>query len=78
MIERVCWHAAIVRRIEQHHIEAFTLDACVWASDWPFLKASKRIDYGPLLKLVQNLVPGEDDRHKLLWETPRKLFGFGA
>ena len=58
-------------------IEAFTLDACLWASDWPFLKASKRIDYGPLLKLVQILLPGKDDRHKLLWETPQKLFGFG-
>jgi predicted TIM-barrel fold metal-dependent hydrolase len=58
-------------------IEAFTLDACLWASDWPFLKASKRIDYGPLLKLAQTLLPDKDDRHKLLWETPQKLFGFG-
>jgi len=59
-------------------IETFTLDACVWASDWPFLKATKRVDYGPLLKLVENLLPGERDRRKLLWETPRKLFGFGS
>ena len=58
-------------------IETFTLDACVWASDWPFLKATKRVDYGPLLKLVGNLLPGEHDRRKLLWETPQKLFGFG-
>lgn len=58
-------------------IETFTLDACVWASDWPFLKATKRVDYGPLLKLVENLLPGEHDRRKLLWETPQKLFGFG-
>jgi predicted TIM-barrel fold metal-dependent hydrolase len=58
-------------------IETFTLDACVWASDWPFLKASKRVDYGPLLRLVENLLPGEHDRRKLLWETPQKLFGFG-
>ena len=57
-------------------IETFTLDACVWASDWPFLKATKRVDYGPLLKLVENLLPGERDRRKLLWETPQKLFGF--
>lgn len=58
-------------------IETFTLDACMWASDWPFLKANKRVDYGPLLKLVENLLPGEHDRRKLLWETPQKLFGFG-
>jgi predicted TIM-barrel fold metal-dependent hydrolase len=58
-------------------IETFTLDACVWASDWPFLKAIKRVDYGPLLKLAETLLPGEHDRRKLLWETPQKLFGFG-
>ena len=59
-------------------IDAFTLDACVWGSDWPFLRAPRRIDYGPLLKLVENLLPDAGDRRKLLWDTPRKLFGFGA
>lgn len=59
-------------------IDAFTLDACVWASDWPFLKASERLDYGPLLKLVESLLPDANDRRKLLWDTPRRLFGFGA
>ena len=67
-----------VRRYVRALIEAFTLDACVWASDWPFLKASKRVDYGPLLKLVENLIPGEHDRRRLLWQTPQKLFGFGT
>jgi predicted TIM-barrel fold metal-dependent hydrolase len=57
-------------------IETFTLDACLWASDWPFLKANKRVDYGPLLKLVENLLPEEHDRRKLLWDTPQKLFCF--
>jgi len=59
-------------------IEAFTLDACVWGSDWPYLKATERIDYGPLLKLVERLLPNANDRRKLFWDTPRKLFGFGA
>jgi predicted TIM-barrel fold metal-dependent hydrolase len=59
-------------------IDAFTLDACVWGSDWPYLKATERIDYGPLLKLVERLLPDANDRRKLLWDTPRKLFGFGA
>lgn len=59
-------------------IEAFTLDACVWGSDWPFLRAPERIDYGPLLKLVENLLPDATDRRKLWWDTPRKLFGFAA
>jgi predicted TIM-barrel fold metal-dependent hydrolase len=66
-----------VHRYVRALIEAFTPDACVWASDWPFLKASKRVDYGLLLKLVQYLLPLEHERHKVLWETPQKLFGFG-
>ena len=66
-----------VHRYVRALIEAFTPDACVWASDWPFLKASKRVDYGLLLKLVQYLLPREHERHKVLWETPQKLFGFG-
>jgi predicted TIM-barrel fold metal-dependent hydrolase len=56
--------------------EAFTLDACVWGSDWPFLRASERLDYGPLLTLVEMLFPKESDRQRLFWETPRRLFGF--
>ena len=38
-------------------IDAFTLDACVWASDWPFLKATERLDVGPLLRGVEQLLP---------------------
>jgi predicted TIM-barrel fold metal-dependent hydrolase len=57
-------------------VEAFTLDRCVWGSDWPFLRAPERVDYGPLLTLVETLFPRPVDRRKLLWETPRRLFGF--
>ncbi len=63
-----------VRRL----VDAFTLDACLWASDWPFLKASQRLDYGPLLKLVERWFPDPADRRRLLWDTPRRLFGFSG
>jgi predicted TIM-barrel fold metal-dependent hydrolase len=59
-------------------IDAYTLDACVWASDWPFLKAGERLDYGPLLRRVEHLLPDAADRQRLLWDTPRRLFGFGG
>ena len=58
-------------------IASFTADACVWGSDWPFLRAPERIDYAPLLQLIEVQVPDAHDRRKLFWDTPRRLFGFG-
>jgi predicted TIM-barrel fold metal-dependent hydrolase len=57
-------------------LDAFTPDNCVWASDWPFVKATGRIDYGPLLKLFENVVPDPAVRRKILWDTPCRWFGF--
>src|SRR5947209_1211398 len=51
-------------------IAAFTLDACMWGSDWPFLRAAERIDYGPLLLWIEALIQAETDRRQLLWDTP--------
>jgi predicted TIM-barrel fold metal-dependent hydrolase len=66
-----CW--PFVRAI----VDAFTLDNCLWASDWPFLRAPQRQDYGPLVELVALLFPNAADRRTLFWDTPRRLFGFG-
>jgi predicted TIM-barrel fold metal-dependent hydrolase len=57
-------------------IDAFTLDNCVWASDWPFLKAPQRLDVGPLILNVQRLLPDAADRKRLWWDSPRRWFGF--
>ncbi len=65
-----CW--PYVRAI----VEAFTLDHCLWASDWPFLRAPSRQDYGPLVELVEVLFPNATDRRALFVDTPRRLFGF--
>ncbi len=59
-------------------LDAFTPDRCVWGSDWPFLRAPDRIDYGPLLDRMDTLVPDATMRRAVLWDTPRRLFGFGA
>ena len=45
-------------------IEAFTPERCMWGSDWPFLRATERIDYGPLLKLVEALLPDAGERRE--------------
>jgi predicted TIM-barrel fold metal-dependent hydrolase len=59
-------------------VDAFTLDHCIWASDWPFLRAPARQDYGPLIAVAERLFPNEADRRKLFWDTPRRLLGFGG
>lgn len=58
-------------------VDAFGIDRCLWGSDWPFLRAPERLDYGPLLSIVDRLFPDPQDRSKVLWETPMRLFGFG-
>lgn len=57
-------------------LQAFGPGACIWGSDWPHLRAAERIDYGPLLDLAAELLPSPADRHAVLWDTPRRLFGF--
>ena len=51
---------------------------CVWGSDWPFLRAPERLDYGPLLTLFEQMVPELEVRRQVQWDTPRRLFGFDA
>lgn len=58
-------------------VDTFTLDNCMWASDWPYLRAPERQDYGPLVELAETLFPSAADRRALLWDTPSRLFDFG-
>jgi predicted TIM-barrel fold metal-dependent hydrolase len=48
----------------------------MWASDWPYLRAEERQDYGPLVQLAGELFPNAADRRRLFWETPSRLFNF--
>jgi predicted TIM-barrel fold metal-dependent hydrolase len=66
-----CW--PFVRAI----VDAFTLDRCMWASDWPYLRAAERQDYGPLVQLAGQLFSDANDRRKLFWDTPHRLLKFG-
>ena len=59
-------------------VQAFTPQSLVWASDWPFLRAPARIDYGPLLALWEQLLPDTQARTAVLWDTPMRLFGFAT
>jgi predicted TIM-barrel fold metal-dependent hydrolase len=56
-------------------VGAFGLRQCVWASDWPYLKAPQRLDYGPMLSLYERwFSPAECEQ--LMWHSPKALFGF--
>jgi len=57
-------------------LEAFGAEACVWGSDWPFIRQRSRVDYGPLLILAERLMPDARQRRAVMWDTPRRLFGF--
>jgi predicted TIM-barrel fold metal-dependent hydrolase len=57
-------------------LDAYTPDACLWATDWPFLRAPQRLDVGPLVREVERLLPDARDRRRLWWDTPRRWLGF--
>ena len=55
---------------------AFTLERCLWGSDWPYLRATERIDYGLQLNLIASLFPNPAERRRLLWDTPGRLLAW--
>jgi predicted TIM-barrel fold metal-dependent hydrolase len=57
-------------------MEAFTLDNCIWGSDWPFVRMDERMDYGLGLVPLARWLPDPESQRKVLWENPRRLFGF--
>ena len=56
-------------------LEAFGSRGCLWASDWPFLRAEPRLDIGPLLTLAERWFDA-GLRRRMMWDTPRELFGW--
>jgi len=55
-------------------VHTFGLDHCIWASDWPYLKATARLDYGVLLKLEEARF-STHELHQLMWTTPKRVLG---
>jgi predicted TIM-barrel fold metal-dependent hydrolase len=56
-------------------VRDFGLRNTVWASDWPYIKAPFRLDYGPMLCTYATLF-NEDERHQLMWASPKLHYGF--
>jgi predicted TIM-barrel fold metal-dependent hydrolase len=53
----------------------FGLHRCMWASDWPYLKASPRLDYGPMMALYANMFSAAECE-QIMWHSPKSLLGF--
>jgi predicted TIM-barrel fold metal-dependent hydrolase len=73
---RQAWPHVDCEPYMQALIEAFTLDNCVWGSDWPFVRIPSRIDYGPTRQMLERWLPDAQDRRKVLWDAPKRWFGF--
>jgi predicted TIM-barrel fold metal-dependent hydrolase len=56
-------------------VRDFGLNHCVWASDWPYLKAPYRLDYGPMLQTYASMFTPQE-RHQLMYLSARHHFGF--
>ncbi len=54
-------------------LQAFGPERSLWASDWPYLRAPYRLDYGTLLTLAQNWF-SLDQCRQMMWDAPSRLF----
>jgi predicted TIM-barrel fold metal-dependent hydrolase len=54
-------------------LEAFGPERCIWASDWPYLRAGYRLDYGTLLMLAGRWFTPQQCQH-MMWDAPKALF----
>lgn len=59
-------------------LQAFTAENCMWGTDWPFLRARQHMELGTVLTTFGEMFPNASDRQQILWETPKRLFGFSA
>ena len=57
-------------------VGAYTLDHCLWASDWPYLRAPARVDYGVQLGVAQRLFPDARERRAFMHDNAKRLFRF--
>lgn len=62
---------AHVRRL----LDAFGPGQCIWASDWPYLRAPYRLDYGTLLRLTEQWFSADEIR-QMMWDAPARLLGW--
>jgi predicted TIM-barrel fold metal-dependent hydrolase len=55
--------------------KSFSLQRCIWASDWPYLKAPYRLDYLPMLALYADVF-SMAECEQIMWHSPKQHFHF--
>jgi predicted TIM-barrel fold metal-dependent hydrolase len=63
------------RPVVEASLKNFSLQRCIWASDWPYLKAPYRLDYTPMLALYADLLSFAECE-QIMWHSPKKLLNF--
>ncbi len=53
----------------------FGMQRCMWASDWPYLKAPYRLDFGPMLMLYADFFTLQECE-QIMWHSPKEILGF--
>jgi predicted TIM-barrel fold metal-dependent hydrolase len=66
---------ADARPVVEALVKNFSLQRCVWASDWPYLKAPYRLDFGPMLAIFADIFD-LSECEQIMWHSPRQLLGF--
>ena len=56
-------------------VQAFGIEHCMWASDWPYLKAPFRLDFGPMLRRWERMFTATE-RQQLMHGSAARLLGF--
>ena len=56
--------------------DAYTSEHCLWASDWPYLRAPARVDYGVQLDVAHRLFPDVRERRAFMFDNAKRIFGF--
>jgi 2-pyrone-4,6-dicarboxylate lactonase len=53
-------------------------DRVVWGTDWPHPNLKEVPDDGDLVDLLMEIAPSEAQRHALLVDNPKRLYGFAS
>jgi len=62
--------------IVEHLLTTLGPDSLIWGSDWPFPEVSPRLSYGDTLIPLERWLKSPEERDKVLWQNPARLFGF--